>query len=106
MNELDKIYLNLLKNGIISLREATSSNDLVWCGNEAEHLHNIPSLIEESNLERHIYYFNFERKKYLEWVKSTGNTRLIKFINKNYIRNWERLSEIIGEMIENGKKNN
>lgn len=52
MNEL---YGRFLAVGFVVLRQAIDANDLEWAGKEIELLHNVPSLIDEPNVERHRY---------------------------------------------------
>jgi hypothetical protein len=59
-------YKHILTMGVLALRDRAprfNSSRLVEI--EAEHLHNIPSLIDEDNLQRHLYYFNKERPAYI-----------------------------------------
>lgn len=66
MTERDSIYRQLLEHGLLRLRDSAVLGYLQYCAVEAEHLHNIPSLIGETNEHRHRYYFDQERDYYLE----------------------------------------
>jgi hypothetical protein len=68
MTDRDVIYLKILKVGLVSLRNAAYSGNTQYWIIEAEHLHNLPSLVGESNESRHEYYFDAERHSYLESV--------------------------------------
>jgi hypothetical protein len=61
---------------------------------EAEHLHNVPSLIGEPNEHRHDCYFNVERPYYLERVDRSVPG--IDFTLARYGEIWERLAELRG----------
>jgi hypothetical protein len=63
-------YLHILKHGLLAIRESARSNNAKLCEVEAEHLHNIPSLLDETNERRHIYYAELERKSYMDHVLS------------------------------------
>jgi hypothetical protein len=76
MDLLDPIYWRLLTHGLIAIRGAAEAGDLPRCRVEAEHIHNIPSLIGEANIQRHVYYATTEREAYIEWVLSTGRKEL------------------------------
>lgn len=66
MEELNHIYKTVLTLGLLEIRNAALSGDATRCHFEAEHLHNLPSLIGEENIERHLYYLNKERVRYVE----------------------------------------
>ena len=72
MESLDVLYLRLLTHGLIAIRNAAETGDVARCRAEAEHVHNIPSLIGETNMDRHIHYATQERTAYIEWVLSSG----------------------------------
>jgi hypothetical protein len=91
MNERDNIYLQILKYGLISLRNATLRGDIEYCKAEAEHLHNLPTLIGESNEARHEYYFDGERVSYLEKVKPSSPD--MRFILGRYSELWPQLAD-------------
>ena len=68
MSPRDHIYLQILHFGIVALRNASFRGDIDYWKVESDHLHNIPSLIGESNQFRHEYYFTGERAIYLSRV--------------------------------------
>jgi len=80
ISELSAHYGRLLQAGFITLRQAVASSDLDWIQAEIEFLHNIPSLIGESNILRHEHFWNKERIAYIEWATVPGrelqNSRL------------------------------
>jgi hypothetical protein len=100
MNTIDQIYLTILKIGLVSIREAGAAGDSKRCEYEAEHLHNIPSLIGETNGDRHLYYFNQERNRFVEAVrahaKSTKDQNLLVNLSL-YVPHWDRLINEIGD---------
>ncbi|HEY2414246.1 MAG TPA: hypothetical protein VGI40_18525 [Pirellulaceae bacterium] len=73
METLNLYYAQLLQVGFIVLRQAVWSDNQEWARMEVQHLHNIPSLINESNVERHRYFWDQERQMYLEWVNRVGD---------------------------------
>ncbi len=93
MNEsLERAYASILTIGLLALRNAAFNNDIERCKLESEHLHNVPSLIKETNVNRHLYYFNHERVCYIESAKAHDKelgcencTNTIKL----YIPHWE-----------------
>jgi hypothetical protein len=68
MTERDQIYVEILHAGLIALKNASYGGDVEYWKVESDHLHNLPSLIGESNELRHDYYFDKERTLYLERV--------------------------------------
>ncbi len=66
MRTRDEVYVDILTFGLIHIRNAAYSGDARACEIEADHLHNLPSLIGETNELRHQYYYEKERTLYLE----------------------------------------
>ncbi len=64
-------YLGILHCGLLRIRELAHGGHTFQCEVEADHLHNIPSLINEGNESRHDYYMNTERQTYLNAVDRT-----------------------------------
>ena len=93
MNELDDNYKMLLNVGFIVLREAVQSGSADWATAEIEMLHNVPSLIGESNIHRHRYYWDKERTAYIEWIKNFGNEHAQSRIAVFYEPIWKSLSK-------------
>jgi hypothetical protein len=94
MNERDSIYLQLLGHGLIRLRDAASAGNADYCTVEADHLHNLPSLIGEPNQQRHDYYLDQERSLYLNRVDRS--VLGISFNLDRYSELWQRLFELRG----------
>jgi hypothetical protein len=65
-------YATLLHHGLIAIRSFAWDGRVKLCEIEADHLHNIPSLLEESNEARHRYYLEAERTSYLDRLKGLG----------------------------------
>ena len=64
MTERDKAYLAILCFGLQRIRDAAEQGYTAYCAVEADHLHNIPSLIGEKNEHRHTYYIEKEKELY------------------------------------------
>ena len=71
MTPRDQAYLDILGFGLLRIREAAGQGLIAYCAIESEHLHNIPSLVGESNELRHKYYFEQERDYYLQRIDRT-----------------------------------
>jgi hypothetical protein len=92
MTERDRVYVQILHYGIVSLRNASLGGNSRYCQVESEHLHNIPSLIGETNEARHAYYFDGERASYLEHVDHSAPES--KFALARYKELWAELEEL------------
>lgn len=62
--EVQKQLLEILRWGILNIRSGSESNDCGICGIEANHIHNIPGLIERFSRDRLAYYLNVEAAQY------------------------------------------
>lgn len=102
MSELDDQYKMLLHVGFIVLREALHSGSADWAKAELEMLHNVPSLIGETNSHRHRYYWEKERIAYVEWMKKFGSEYAQSRMATFYEPIWESLGKEI-EMLTDQK---
>ena len=96
MKTLDTLYWSILKSGLICVRTAAEEGDLSRCRAEAEHIHNIPSLIGEENLRRHLYYANQEREVYIEWLLSTNRRELLEHVLLVFAGEWKEMDLVLG----------
>jgi hypothetical protein len=60
-SQRDSVYLHILHFGLLRLRDAAGAGYAEYCRVEADHLHNLPSLIGEQSESRHDYYYHAER---------------------------------------------
>jgi hypothetical protein len=95
MKALDAAYWRILTLGLIAVRDAAANNDVARCGAEAEHIHNIPSLIGEENIHRHVYYFTMERRAYLDWIAASGRDDLQQWASLSYSAAWKEMDEAL-----------
>ena len=88
----DEAYQQILTIGLLSLRNrAWTMNGPEITEIETDHLHNIPSLIGESNWRRHEYYFNTERNSYIQRIKQIEAPAYSDTILRQYLAPWETL---------------
>jgi hypothetical protein len=94
MRTRDEVYLDILKWGLLHIRNAGCSGDARTCEIESDHLHNLPSLIGERNELRHRYYFDDERALYLERITAQDSTavELASFTMARYRELWAELA--------------
>jgi hypothetical protein len=55
------VVLQILRIGLLHIRESGWQNDAVACAAQADHLHNIPSLLTDYSPELLLYYWQVER---------------------------------------------
>ena len=70
----EQAYLDLLHCGLVLLRNFAHTGDVELCRIEADHLHNIPTLLHEENQHRHEYYIREERGLYLQRLRAQGQS--------------------------------
>lgn len=100
MHELDDGYKMLLNVGFIVLRDAIQSGSSEWIKAEMEMLHNIPSLIGESNSERHKYYWLHERRAYVDWISKYGSEYARSRMKTFYDPTWEAMAKEVQILID------
>jgi hypothetical protein len=97
--ELDKLYLNMLKFGFVLLRQAASIGQYRWLEAELELLHNVPSLIGEVNVSRHLYFWREERDMYLTTLSEIGSADICSRSKAYYSPIWHEMEPIMQRMI-------
>lgn len=95
MSELGKLYVLLLQSGLAALRNAAQIGDLEHCRFESEHLHEVPSLIEESNINPHQFYANKTRQRYVEWAEMTDRPAVKELMEFFYRPVWNQIDQIL-----------
>ena len=95
MTQLDDMYLSILKSGIVAIRNSLSVGDAEWAQLEAEHLHEIPSLIADANNNRHHYYLNQTVALYLEAIKKRNRMDIARHAHAAYFAVWDRMREML-----------
>jgi hypothetical protein len=92
---LDPLYWTILERGIVGIRDASDQGDLSRCRAEAEHIHNILSLIGEPDIHRHLHYATHERETYVEWVLSTDRKELRNHARLAFGRVWQQMDVVL-----------
>ena len=95
MNELDRVYAQLLQVGFIVLDQAIESGIRDWVRAERTMLHNLPSLLGETNPQRHLYYWNEERDQYRQWIMNHGTKEAQSRMRTYYEPIWTELEQLI-----------
>jgi hypothetical protein len=96
MNELDNIYLWLLRCGVVAIRNSACGGHIEHCKKEAEHLHNLPGLIGQSIGYSHIFYATKERLRYLKWARQYNREEVNVLITFFYAAKWKEMDAILG----------
>lgn len=99
MNELAPYYIKLLHHGLLSIREAAYAKDIEWVKAQTELLHNVPSLIDETNTKRHEYFWVCERQAYIEWIESSGGETPRKRMRIYYEPIWQEMEPLMTEVL-------
>jgi hypothetical protein len=91
-----RAYLELLGWGLLAIRDDARGGRIALCKIEADHLHNIPTLLEEPNERRHLFYILQERGRYLERLKELGASEYLERRVNRYSESWLVLASIAG----------
>jgi uncharacterized protein (TIGR02996 family) len=70
----ERAYLDILHRGLVLVRNLAHGGQTELCRIEADHLHNIPSLLGETNESPHVFYILQERGLYLKRLREFGAT--------------------------------
>ena len=63
--DIEVVLLEILTAGILRIRISAENGDIELCRIEANHLHNIPALINKFSLNLLSYYLDVEVKQYM-----------------------------------------
>jgi hypothetical protein len=96
MNNRQQAYLDLLTHGLAAIINLARRGEVELCEVEAEHLHNLPSLVDEPNEHRHRYYIEQERGRYLERLKKLAAREHLEFMVIWYTQPWQVLADGAG----------
>jgi hypothetical protein len=84
-----RAYRQLLENGLVAVRNCAHAGRLALCEIEADHIHNLPSLLDEPNETRHVYYIVGERRLYLDRLKTLGADEYLEEMMNFYGGPWK-----------------
>ena len=86
-----RAYLELLEYGLVAIRNHAHAGRMKLCEVEADHLHNLPSLLYETNEFRHRYYICEERSLYVERLEQLGERAYPDSMRVWYAGSWKVL---------------
>lgn len=104
IEERQRAYLRILYLGLLAIRDAGSEGKAKLCAIEADHLHNLPSLVYEPNLTRHHYYISPERKGYIEKLGEHGDAAYAERQLRLYEGPWKVLMTLALTELNAGRR--
>lgn len=87
-------YVYLLTWGLLAIRASACRGDTRLCKIEADHIHNLPSLLDEQNDQRHRYYIENEREHYLAQLQSHADASYREQMVSRYESAWKMLMDV------------
>lgn len=99
MESLNSLYLQMLELGLSQVKHALWARDYAWAEAQVELLHNVPSLIGESNIERHRYFWEAERPHYLAWLARSGSAEAKAKTTTYYESIWAEMEPLMVELL-------
>jgi hypothetical protein len=96
MEKRRQAYLDLLTHGLAAIVNLAHRGQVELCLIEADHLHNIPSLVDETNEHRHRYYIEQERGAYLERLRMLSAREHLTSMAVWYGHPWQVLADSAG----------
>jgi hypothetical protein len=85
-DEIKTVLLSILRIGLLRIRALGTEGSAQQCSVEADHLHNLPGLVQSPRPDQILYYYNVERTGFLR--STTSNTDEFK-------TQWEQLAKLI-----------
>lgn len=100
MTPMDSLYAQTLRVGFLVLRQAFESGIRDWINAELELLHNVPTLIGETNKERHRYFWHKERRRYMDWASAPGRDQAKSRMMTYYQPIWDEMEPLITRFLD------
>jgi hypothetical protein len=82
-----RVLLEILRVGLLRVRAAAYDGRAEECALEADHLHNVPALLEHLRLEELRYYYTVERPGFIQRTKARVDDLLPL---------WDELGRLLG----------
>lgn len=103
MQARQQAYAEILRWGLLAIREAAYAGKTTVCEVEADHFHNLPSLLDEPNEARHHCYIGQERSYYLERVDQLGDAEYAAERRRFYEQPWKVLAALAVDELKCGQ---
>lgn len=85
--EIAQILLEILEQSMLNIRSAAHQGKMEQCFQEADHVHNLPSVLSSFSQEKAKYYWDVERTIYAK--RSQGNYA------KSFDSQWKKLEKFM-----------
>ncbi len=86
--DIAKVILEILELGILRIRSAGWAGNSRQCAAEADHIHNLPSLLIDYTPEKLRYYFEAERTSFIVQCAHSSEAEVFQ-------SHWDRLAELL-----------
>ncbi len=96
-------YVEILRWGLLAIREAAHSGKTKVCEIEADHIHNLPSLLDEPNKARHHCYIGQERSYYLKCLEKLDDAEYAIERKRCYSGPWKVLAALAVDELKAGE---
>ena len=100
MQTRQQAYAEILRWGLLAIREAAFAGKSKLCEIEADHIHNLPSLFDEPNEARHHCYIGQERSYYLERLEEFGDAEYAVDRKRLYEQPWKVLAALAADELK------
>ena len=80
-DEINQHLMNILKIGVLNIRSLIAKEQYGLCSIEANHIHNIPALIQDYSPELLIFYLDVEAQQYLREMEGNVNSEFKVSLN-------------------------
>ncbi|HMC66426.1 MAG TPA: hypothetical protein VKI65_15940 [Gemmataceae bacterium] len=90
--EIAEIIAEIIKSGVLRIRSAGWSGDANRCATEADHIHNLPSILNHYSTEALRYYWEIERPAFISQTSPDELASLAPL--------WEKLSHFAARPTE------
>jgi len=87
-DEIKSILCDLLQTGLLRIRAFGNDGLAEQCSIEADHLHNLPTLLKTLQIDRLSYYYNVERPAFLKQVTNV----------EQFEPQWDRLQKLLSKI--------
>jgi len=87
-DEVRVALLQILETAILSIRFNANSGKSNYCFIEADHIHNIPGILVDFNIEKLEWYFNATKESYIESMQGLEGSEPLAYKNQ-----WDVISK-------------
>lgn len=85
--DIAQVLLRILNRGVLRIRAFACAKEPKKCFIEADHLHNIPSMLADYRPEKLRYYWESERPAFVQQIAESETTDLVPL--------WDQLANLM-----------